>query len=393
MKIDKFDIVMIGGGVMGCAIAYYLLHSDNRLKVALIEMDPTYARASSTLSEGNIRVQFNLRENIQMSIYGLQMLKAFSDQMAVGETIPDVNFRQQGNLFIVDAASRAEAKKGYMLQRTLGCEVEWLSPKQVQNHYPFYNLQDCIGGTFGRQDGTMSPEAILTGYRRKAVSLGAQFVHGRVEQLLVHNNRIAGVSLYGGRKITTDIVVNSAGAWAAQISRTAGINLPVSPTKRQVTVIETNLHPENLLPPIFFPSGLYCIHEGNGTFTCARSLPDDPVSYDDFRWDRKRFENLLWGELVEVIPEFNDLRITGGWAGLYAVNTFDDNAILGEWPLLHGFFLANGFSGHGFQQCHAVGRYISELILARQISLDLSIFSPKRILEDKPVFENETKII
>jgi len=102
---------------------------------------------------------------------------------------------------------------------------------------------------------------------------------------------------------------------------------------------------------------------------------------------------VIWPELVEYIPEFDRLKIMRGWAGLYEVNTLDDNAILGEWPTLKGFFLANGFSGHGFQQCHAVGRYIAELILRKAPTLDLSIFSPQRILDNAPVFESKRKII
>jgi glycine/D-amino acid oxidase-like deaminating enzyme len=328
-----------------------------------------------------------------MSLYGLQVLQEFSGQMAIGSTNPEVDFRQQGNLFIVDAASRTKAEQGYALQRSLGCEVEWLSPEQVQLHYPFYNLEGCVGGTFGRKDGTMSSEAVLNGYRKKAVSLGAQFIHAQAERLLVRDDRIGGVQLATGRELAAGAVVNSAGAWAAEIARSAGVELPIAPTKRQVTVLETKLQPDGLLPPIFFPSGLYCIHEGEGHFTCAHAHAIDPIGCDDFRWERKRFENLLWGELVAVMPTFESLKISGGWAGLYAVNTFDGNAILGEWPGLHGFFLANGFSGHGFQQCHAVGRYIAELILGERPSLDLSIFSPKRILQNKPVFENERMII
>ena len=126
---------------------------------------------------------------------------------------------------------------------------------------------------------------------------------------------------------------------------------------------------------------------------CGKSLPDDPVGYDDFSWERQKFEESLWPELVELIPAFDRLKVARGWAGLYEVNTQDGNAILGEWPELKGFFLANGFSGHGFQQCHAVGRYIAELILGQSPVLDLSIFSPKRILENKPVFESRRKII
>jgi len=379
--------------VIGCAIAYYLMQTDDSINVALIEMDPTYARASTTLSEGNIRVQFNIKENIQMSLYGLHMLQKFSDQMAVRGVKPEVDFRQQGNLFIIDETSRAEAEQGYTLQRSLGCEVEWLSPEQVQQHFPFYNLEGCVGGTFGCKDGTMSPEAILNGYRKKLVSLGAHFIHAKAERLLVSDDHIGGVELSTGRKLTAGAVVNAAGAWAAEIARSGGVDLPITPTKRQVTVIETTLQPEGLLPPIFFPSGLYCIHEGENHFTCALSRADDPAGYDDLRWERERFEDRIWHELIAVIPSFDRLKISGGWAGLYAVNTFDGNAILGEWPCLQGFFLANGFSGHGFQQCHAVGRYIAELILGKRPSLDLSIFSPKRILENRPVFENERMII
>lgn len=393
MSSNNYDVIIIGGGVMGCAIAYYLLQNDDGLNVAVIEMDPTYARASTTLSDGNIRVQFNIKENIQMSLYGLQVLQGFSQQMAVGDEKPWVYFRQQGNLFIVDAASRVEAKQGYAMQRSLGCKVKWLSPGQVQRRYPFYNLEGCVGGTFGYNDGTMSTKAVLTGYRRKVISLGVKFIHTKAERLLVREDRIIGVALATRRELAAGAVVNSAGAWAAEISRTAGVELPIAPTKRQVTVLETKLQPESLLPPIFFPSGLYCIHEGEGLFTCARSRENDPVGCEDFRWERERFENNLWGELVAVMPAFDRLKISGGWAGLYAVNTFDGNAILGEWPQLRGFFLANGFSGHGFQQCHAVGRYIAELILGKPLSLDLSVFSPQRILDNKPVFESKRKII
>ena len=109
---------------------------------------------------------------------------------------------------------------------------------------------------------------------------------------------------------------------------------------------------------------------------CGKSLPDDYIGYDDFRWEKSKFEEKIWPELVDFIPSFDRLKILRGWAGLYEVNTLDGNAILGEWPELRGFYLANGFSGHGFQQCHAVGRYIAELMLGKVPSLDLSVFSP-----------------
>jgi glycine/D-amino acid oxidase-like deaminating enzyme len=134
------------------------------------------------------------------------------------------------------------------------------------------------------------------------------------------------------------------------------------------------------------PSGLYFRTETGGVILLGKSMADDSQGFN-FTWDEKRFMEILWPELAEFVPAFNRLRLVRGWAGLYAVNTLDGNAILGEWPEIRGFFLANGFSGHGLQQAPAVGRYLSELILDQPISLELRIFSPQRILENKPLSE------
>ena len=393
MTNNSYDIIIIGGGVMGCATAYYLLKIDPNLNIAILEMDPTYEKASTSLSDGNIRIQFNIKENIQISQYGLEILKRFSEEMEVDGERPAPVFRQQGNLFTLDEASSAESYEGMLLQKSLGCEVHWLTPEEVQAHYPLYNLKNCVAATFGPQDGTMSPLAVLMGYKKKAISQGAKFIHAEATEILKQGDQIVGTKLSSGEILDSKVVMNAAGAWAPKIAKTIRVDLPINPTKRQVTVIETNARPEKTLPLLFLPSGLYCIHEGEGIFTIGKSFPTDYVGYDDFTWERKNFERAIWPELVQYIPSFDRLKVTRGWAGLYEVNTLDGNAILGEWPELKGFYLANGFSGHGFQQCHAVGRYIAELILGKVPTLDLSIFSAQRILENKPVFESRRKII
>lgn len=393
MPNNTYDVILVGGGVMGCATAYYLLKTDPRLKVAILEMDSTYEKASTPLSDGNIRVQFNIKENIQMSQYGLEVLKRFAEEMEADGIRPDPAFRQQGNLFVLDEASREESYDGWVLQSSLDAIVYWLTPEDVRREYPLYNLKDCVAGTLGVHDGTMSPLAVLLGYKKKAISLGAKFIQAEVTEILKTGNQVAGVRLASGDVLSSPVVMNAAGAWAPKVAKTVGVELPIAPTKRQVTVIETNARPENVLPLLFLPSGLYVVHEGAGVFTIGKSFPTDYVGYDDFTWERETFEELIWPELVEYIPEFDRLKIQRGWAGLYEVNTLDGNAILGEWPELKGFFMAGGFSGHGFQQCHAVGRYIAELMLQKTPTLDLSIFSPKRILENKPVFESRRKII
>ncbi len=239
----------------------------------------------------------------------------------------------------------------------------------------------------------MSPLAVLHAYRHKAIAMGADFIQAQVTAIMHSGNQVQGVILSSGKQLYAPNLLNAAGPWASKIAQTAGVVLPVDPTKRQVTAVEIGTQPDHVLPALFLPSGLYCTHEGGGMFMIGKSFPDDPIGLEDFSWDRRRFEELIWPELAELMPSFDRLKITGGWAGLYEVNSFDGNAILGEWPELRGFYLANGFSGHGFQQCHAVGRYTAELMLGRPHALDLSIFNASRILENRPAFESRRKII
>ncbi len=395
MTKQQFDVIFVGAGVMGCAIATYLLRHDSQLKIALIEKDLTYQYSSTILSDGNSRVQFNIKENIQMSQYALEVLETFAEDMVVNGEKPDVAFRRQGNLFLTDEAGREEVERGLALQQSLGCNVAWRTPDEARELYPLLSEDESlfVGATFGRDDGTMSPQAVLEAYKKKAVALGAELIEAEVTAVHHQANQVTGVQLKNGTVLQAKVVVNSAGAWGTHIAQTCGVKIPMQPVMRQVYIVETAVHPEKILPLLLLPSGTYIIHEGHGIFMTAHSFPDDPVTTTDFSWQRSKFEERIWPELAEFLPAFDSLRVTDGWAGLYAVNTFDGNAILGEWPELQGFYLVNGFSGHGFQQCHAVGRYLAERILGLPPTLDLSIFSPRRILENAPVFENKQKII
>jgi glycine/D-amino acid oxidase-like deaminating enzyme len=392
MKNNVYDIILAGGGVMSCATAYYLLQADQKLKVCILEKDPTYAYSSTTLSDGNTRIQFNLKENIQISIYGLDVLASFSEDMSVNGEKPDIAFRRQGNLFLVDEMVRAEAEAGMLLQQQLGCDVKWLTPDEIRQGYPLCDPIGCVGGTFGAQDGTMNPLSVLMAYKNKAVALGAEYIQGEATAVLKDGNRVSGIKLANGETLSAPKVLNGTGAWGTQLAQTCGVDLPILPIMRQVFVVETNARPNGILPGIFFPSGLYIFHEREGQFMVGKSLPDDPIGFD-FRTNKQIFTDQLWPELVEYFPSFDRLKVTRSWTGLYDVNTLDGNAVLGEWPSLDGFYLANGFSGHGFQQCHAVGRYIAEQMLRQEHTLDLSIFSPKRIVENQPVLENKSRLI
>ena len=392
--MQTYDIIIVGGGVMGSAIATYLLKSNPQLHILVVEKDPTYTYSSTVLSDGNIRVQFNIKENILMSLYGLEVLATFAEEMTTPAYTPNINFRQQGNLYIVDSEGEAFAKQGIALQQSLGGAVEWLEPGQIQQHHPLFQSANCVGATFGRRDGSMSPLDVLLAYRHKAIALGATYLTAEVSQLRHDHSQITGIALTSGDILHAPIIINAAGAWAGKLAQTASVPLPVQPVKRQVYAVEVEgVSVNHILPMLLLPNGQYLFHEGGNIFTVGGQTPHDPITYHDFSWSREAFETLLWEGFVEYLPAFDRLKITNGWAGLYEVNTLDHNAILGEYPLMRGLYLANGFSGHGFQQCHAVGRYLSELILGQPPILDLSIFSPQRLIDNKPVLENPKRII
>jgi glycine/D-amino acid oxidase-like deaminating enzyme len=392
MEVEKvmtkktYDVIIVGGGIMGSSTAFNLVQADPSLRVAVIERDPTYEHASTTLSLSNIRIQFSLKENIQISQYAVETLKRFEEEMAVDGQQPRIHFRQDGNLFLVDEAGKTAAEKNLELQKSLGCQVDWWSPQRIRETYPLYDPGPLIGGTFCAQDGHIDAYAVLMGYKAKARSLGAEYIAGKVASIPVEGGRVNGVNLADSGMLKSRFVVNCAGAWAAEIAATAGVKLPVVPVKRQVFALDTAVKPDGELPLTILPSGLYFRTETGGLILVGKSMPEDKIGVD-FTWDDKRFSELLWPELAEFVPAFDRLKLVRGWAGLYAVNTLDGNAILGPWPELDGFYLANGFSGHGLQQAPAVGRYVSELILNKPLSLDLSIFSPQRILENRALSE------
>jgi FAD-dependent oxidoreductase domain-containing protein 1 len=385
-KKELYDVIIVGGGIMGSSTAYHLTKMEPKLNVAVVERDPTYERASTTLSMANIRIQFSLKQNVQVSQYAFEVLDRFEEEMAVDDDKPNIAFHREGNLFLVDEKGHAVAKKALDMQKALGCPVDWWSPKEIKGHYPLYDASPYLGGTFGPKDGHLDAYSVLMGYKAKARSQGAEYIKDEVTQVLVKGKEVSGVRLASGADLSSKVAVNCAGAWASLVAGSAGIHIPVQPVKREVYALDTAVKPQGPLPLTILPSGLYFRTETGNLVLLGWSLDDDPVGFD-FSWDQKRFTDRIWPSLAEFVPAFDTLKVVRGWAGLYAVNTLDSNAILGEWPELKGFYLANGFSGHGLQQGPAVGRYISELILGVKPALDLTIFSPRRILENKPLSE------
>jgi glycine/D-amino acid oxidase-like deaminating enzyme len=264
--------------------------------------------------------------------------------------------------------------------------VEWWTPERIKKEFPLFAADLFVGGTFGPRDGYLDPYGVLMGFRKKAASLGACYISDEVTAVKTARGKIAGLQLASGEVLHSKVAVNAAGPWAGEISRMVGIELPLAPVNRQVFAVKPEVSMDRALPLVIAPSDLYFRSETGGLILVGRSMEEDETGFG-FRWDWKRFTDWLWPELARIVPAFEKLKMVRGWAGLYEVNRLDSNAILGAWPELEGFYLINGFSGHGLQQSPAAGRYLAELILGRSPTLDLSVFAPRRILENRPLGE------
>lgn len=385
--------LIVGGAATGWATAYHLLCCDPQATVTVIDKDPSLRYSSTMLCDGNVRIQFNLAENIAMSMYAMECLETFGQDMAVGDYTPYPMMQKQGNLFLVDESGKGPALTGLETQQSLGCDSVWLDMDEIAARFPALASERLVGGTLGPSDGSVDPSAVVEGYRRRSLADGARTIHGSVEALVRDSDRIEGVRLDDGSTVGADAVVVCAGAWSTALLATVSVDIPVEPVRRTVYVVAGDVAGGDELPSFFLPSGVYAIRERDGTFFMGWSTDDDPVGFDFTPSPRSKFYDLIWPDLVDSLPAFDRLEVIRSWAGLYAQNRLDANAIIGEWPGVGGLYQATGFSGHGFQQCHAVGRHLAQLINGLAPSLDLGRLGPERIIAGEPLFEHEDRII
>jgi FAD-dependent oxidoreductase domain-containing protein 1 len=385
----RYDVVIVGGGAVGSAVAYWLAQDAGfGGTVCVVERDPTYRAASSALSASSIRQQFSTPANIEMSRFGLAFLRAAPEALAVDGEAPDLGLREPGYLFLASAAGRAVLEANHAVQRAHGVEVALLEPAALSARFPWLSTQGVSAGSLGLAgEGWFDGYSLLQALKRKARALGAVYLQGEVTGFERSAGRIEAVRLSDGSRLACGVAVNAAGPHAGRVAALAGVDLPVAPRKRQVFVFDCRAGLPGC-PLVIDPSGVYFRPEG-AQFICGMSPPAerDPDT-TDLTVEHAQFEDEIWPVLAERVPAFEAVKPTGAWAGLYEYNTFDQNAVLGPHPDLANLLFANGFSGHGLQQAPAAGRAIAELVVhGRFASLDLSAFGYGRFAAGKPVRE------
>jgi FAD-dependent oxidoreductase domain-containing protein 1 len=377
------DVIIIGGGLHGCSTAYHLLRREPTLRVTVIEKDPSYEHAASARSNAGVRILFSQEENIAMSRYGHEVYGDYETLMAVNGEPGQLDFHRHGYLFIANTEAEAEMMRAnHTFQTGLGCDVRLLDGPGVAALYPCFNPDIITCAAYSPNDGWLDPHGALQGMRRQAQALGATFIDAEVTGLDISQgpggHLVRAVTLADSQSLPCDHLVNNAGAWAIEICRMAGFEIPVVPLPRTTFYFEP-AEPIGITPqsrdgqPVGIrPEGKGFI-SGNTDFSRAGAF--------DWTVDHSVFETELWPKIARMVPALEALKVMNAWPCHYAYNTFDGNMLIGAWPDgPTNMVMATGFSGHGLQHAPAAGRALSELILdGRFEAIDFGRFHCSRV--------------
>ncbi|MET3790958.1 NAD(P)/FAD-dependent oxidoreductase [Aquamicrobium terrae] len=383
----KYDIVIIGGAIMGASLAYYLRKEGFAGSIALIERDPQFTHSATTLSAASIRQQFSIAENIRLSRFTLDLFRRLKEEF--GDEA-DIGFREGGYLILASEEGLPVLKANHDVQLAEGADIALEDAEALMRRFPWLSSEGIAAGAYGVSgEGWFDAHAYLSLFRKALRGMKVDFVTASVAAIERQDDEVTSVTLDTGERLEAGIVVNAAGPNAGKVAALAGIELPVEPRKRNVFVFEARERYGDM-PLLVDPSGIYVRPEGSvyitgGAEDEAGEQAADPA---DFEPDWGLFENEIWPVLATRIPAFEAIKMTRAWVGHYDYNVLDQNAVIGPHPQVANFIFANGFSGHGLQQAPAVGKALAELIVhGAYRTLDCSVFSYRRIAEGRPFRE------
>lgn len=382
-----FDIVIVGGAIVGSATAYYLQKHGFKGSIAIIEKDTSFKRACTSLSLGGIRQQFSTPENIALSTFGLKLVRRLKDEFGPEA---DVGFKEQGYLIMASEAGLAVLEENHRTQVSCGADNVILRGADLAARFPYLNTQGVAAACFGLSgEGWVDPYSLMSLFRKSAIGRGATAITAAVTGLTRTGNAVTAVTLDTGETIGCGQLVNAAGPAAGAVAAMAGLELPVGPRKRYVFVVDCPDAPEALHrgPLSVDVTGIFWRPEGRNFLTgvSPEEHEEPPV---DWEMDHAFFEERIWPGLAERVPAFESLKVVGSWVGHYDYNALDQNAVFGRHPEVQNFVFANGFSGHGIQQGPGTGNTIAELLVHGEYrTIDVSRFGYERILRNEPLFE------
>ncbi len=390
---SSYDAVIVGGAMYGSSVAWFLADNpDFDGSILVVERDPTYEFTSTAHTNSCMRQQFSNEINVRVSQFAAEFVKNFRSFMGNDPRVPDLVLQSFGYMYLADNEDFANVlRENQKVQQACGAGTKIMTAEEIKRDYPFYNVDDIVAGSHNLIDeGYFDGNTLFDWWRRSAREKGAEYVTNEVVAMTRNSagTRVESVTLKSGEIVGCGTVVNASGPRAVLTARMASIEIPVEPRKRYTFIFAAERPLDRDLPLTIDPSGVHM--RTDGTYYLAGCPPDDDpaVDYEDFEQDFSLWENKAWPAIAHRIPQFEAIKLIRSWAGHYAYNTLDQNAILGRHTKVENFIFVNGFSGHGFQQSPALGRGTAELITYGEYrSLDLSPFNYERIERNEPFSE------
>ena len=379
---------------MGSSTAWFLSQNpDFNGTILVVEKDQKYEFCSTAHTTSCIRQQFSTKLNVEISQFAANFINNFHKYMDSDARVPKLKIKSFGYMYLAADEDFAEnLKSNQKVQEAAGAATELLTPDEIKSRYPFYNVEDIKLGSINLvNEGYWDSITAFEWMKNKAQENGVEYIENEVIAVNKNNSgdQINNIKLASGETVYGENFVNATGPRAALISKMAGINIPVEPRKRYSWIFKAESPLDRDLPLTVDPSGFHVRENGGGTYQAGgHGIYDPAVNFDDFEMDYDLWENTVWPILFNRIPQFESLKLVSQWAGHYAMNTLDQNAIVGPHTEVKNFMFLNGFSGHGTQQAPAMGRGLGEyLVYGKYKTLDLTPFHFDRIAKGNSIIE------
>jgi sarcosine oxidase subunit beta len=367
--VERAEVVIVGGGVLGASIAYHLGLKGVR-DVVVLERD-RLGSGSTSRNAGGVRLQFSTEINVRLSQRSLPHWERFADETGV-----DPQFKQVGYLFLITTERDvAPFERSLALWSRLGVPAKRLDAREVHDLFPGIKFDDVRFATFCPKDGHLDPTSLLNGYVARAREKGAKFREGEAVTAIDRDGGHISAVRTPARTIATPTVVDAAGPWAGEVAKLAGVDLPITPLRRQVFVTDPVPGlPEEFPLTVEMATSFYFHRESGGVLMGMADPADKPGFDDAVNWD---FLPAIVERALDRMPALERANVKTGWAGFYE-DTPDKHPIVGRIASAPGFISAAGFSGHGLMHAPAAGEAVAELIVDGRTTLDLSALSFER---------------
>ena len=391
-KHSSYDVVIIGGAMLGSATAWFLADNpDFQGRVLVVERDPSYEWAATSHTNSCIRQQFSTELNVRISQFGAAFVQDLPRHMGAVAGAPKLKIQNFGYLYLANTPEFAEVlRASHRVQAAAGAGTRLLTAAEIKAEYPFYQVDDLVLGSINTKDeGYFDGITLFDRFRSQARARGVEYIANEVVAITKAGSRAVSVTLRSGEVVACGQVVNASGTRGAATARMVGIEIPVEPRKRFTWVISAETPLARDLPLTIDPSGVHMRQDGRASYMIGGHTDDDPaVAFDDFAMDHGIWQDHIWPTIASRIPQFEAVKVQREWVGHYDFNLLDQNAITGPHPEVTNFLFLNGFSGHGLQQSPAMGRGTAEwLTYGAYRTLDLSPLGFARIAAGRPFRE------